>query len=74
MRKKLDKIEFAPTKGEALRRHGRLLDKLRTFAKERYDLDWSEDDADSALLGYLQESDPRPRRRDRRRPAAETRK
>ncbi len=56
VRKKLDKIEFAPTKSEALRRHGCLLEKLRSFAKERYDLDWSEEDADSALLGYLQEN------------------
>jgi len=56
VRKKLDKIEFAPNRAEALRQHRSLLDKLRAFAKVRYDLDWSEEDADSALLGYLQES------------------
>ena len=56
VRAQLDEIEFAPNQAEALRQHACLLDKLRTFAKERYDIDWSEEDADAALLGYLQEN------------------
>jgi hypothetical protein len=54
--KNLAKLDFAPNRAEALRQHACLLDKLRAFAKERYDLDWSEEDSDAALLGYLQES------------------
>jgi hypothetical protein len=56
VRKKLDKVEFAPNRADALRKHRALLQKLCEFANERYDLDWSEEDADAALLAYLQES------------------
>ena len=79
VRKQLDTIEFAPNQAEALRQHGCLLDKICAFAKERYDLDWFEEEADAALLGYLQENTvpvlaaategdplPRPERQSRR--------
>jgi hypothetical protein len=56
VREQLDTIEFAANQAEALRQHSCLLDKLRAFAKDRYELDWSEADADAALLGYLQEN------------------
>ena len=56
VRAQLDAIEFAPNQAEALRQHACLLEKLRNFAKERYDLEWPEEDADAALLGYLQEN------------------
>jgi hypothetical protein len=55
IRKKLDKMEFATIQAAALRQHRSLLDKLRAFAEAQYDLEWSEGDADGALLGYLQE-------------------
>lgn len=54
-RKKLDQLDYGPVLGEARRQHRLLLDKLRTFAKERYELDWSTDDADAYLLAWLQE-------------------
>lgn len=52
---KLDSAGFAATRREALREHSTLLGKLRRFAEERYQLVWSEEEADTALLGYLQE-------------------
>jgi len=55
-RKKLDRLDYATAKAEAARQHRCLLDRLRAFAQERYGLDWSEEDADTALLAYLQES------------------
>lgn len=56
VRKRLNDIEFGPNQAEALRQHGCLLDKLRAFARGRYEIEWSEADADAALLGYLQEN------------------
>lgn len=69
---KLAESDYAPNQAEALRRHSCLLGKLRSFANERYGLEWSEDDADSHLLTFLQqgsvpvlaaatEGDPLPR-------------
>jgi hypothetical protein len=71
-RKKLDALNYAPARAEALRQHRCLLDKLRAFARERYELDWTEEQADGHLLAYLQqgslpilvaatEGDPLPR-------------
>jgi hypothetical protein len=54
--KNLKELNFAPDRAEALRQHGCLLDKLRAFARERYEIEWTEEDADGALLGYLQEN------------------
>jgi hypothetical protein len=54
-RKKLDALDFAPARAEALRQHQCLLDKLRAFARDRYDVDWSAEDADRNVLNYLQE-------------------
>ena len=53
---KLEQLDYAAEKAEAARQHGCLLDKLREFAKESYGLNWSESEADAALLGYLQEN------------------
>jgi hypothetical protein len=53
-RKRLDKLDYAPTRSEAIRQHGCLLGKLCDFARERYGLDWSEEDAETALLTFLQ--------------------
>lgn len=55
-RAKLDALDYASDKAEAARKHGCLVEKLRAFAKEQYGIEWSEADADSALLGYLQEN------------------
>jgi hypothetical protein len=54
--KNLDKIDFASNRAEALRQHSCLLRKLRDFTRERYEIEWTEEDADAALLGYLQEN------------------
>lgn len=53
-RDKLDELDYAPAREEALRQHGSLLTRLRDFAKERYGLDWSEEDANRHLLAFLQ--------------------
>jgi hypothetical protein len=55
-RKELDANDYASEKAEAARKHGCLLEKLRAFASETYGIEWSEAEADSALLGYLQEN------------------
>lgn len=52
----LKELDFAPDRKEALRQHACVLEKLRAFAWERYEIEWSEEDADAALLGYLQEN------------------
>jgi hypothetical protein len=54
-REKLNELNYASTRAEALRQHRCLVDKLRSFARERYELDWTEEQADGHLLGYLQE-------------------
>lgn len=54
-RKKLNKLPYATLQAEALRQHKCLVDKLQGFAKERHNLDWTEQQADTNLLGYLQE-------------------
>jgi hypothetical protein len=54
-RKKLDELDYGPVLAEALRQHRCLLDKLRAFAKERHGLDWSEQEADTNLLAWLQD-------------------
>jgi hypothetical protein len=56
VKKALDNVDFGAARAEALRQHRCLLDKLRAFAKDRYQIEWSEEDADAALLGYLQEN------------------
>jgi hypothetical protein len=52
---KLEKLDYQQARGEALRQHKCLLDKLGAFAQERYGLDWSEIDADKYVLNFLQE-------------------
>ncbi len=52
---KLATVDFHKTEAEALRKHQCLLDKLRAFAAERYEMEWSEADADRNVLNYLQE-------------------
>jgi hypothetical protein len=51
----LHTIEFHRVREDALRQHKCLLEKLRTFAKERYELEWSEAEADENVLNYLQQ-------------------
>jgi hypothetical protein len=51
----LHKVDFHQVRADALRQHKCLLEKLRTFAKDRYELEWSEADADKSVLNYLQE-------------------
>lgn len=54
-RKKLDQLDYGPVQAEALRQHRCLLDRLCSFAKERYDLDWSNGVAENNLLAWLQD-------------------
>jgi hypothetical protein len=51
----LHNVDFHQVRADALRQHKCLLEKLRTFAKDRYELQWSEADADENVLNYLQE-------------------
>jgi hypothetical protein len=54
-RRRLDELDYGPVRAEALRHHHCLLDKLRAFAGERHELDWTEQEADANLLAWLQE-------------------
>lgn len=42
-------------RADVVRRHEALIGKLMEFCKTRYHVDWSEEDAEAALLGYLKE-------------------
>ena len=54
-KEKLAGLDYQQTQTEALRKHRCLLDKLRAFARERYELDWSEAEANAYVLNFLQE-------------------
>jgi DNA-binding NarL/FixJ family response regulator len=55
-REKLDQLDYGPLRAEALRQHRALLDRLLAFAKKRYEIVWSEQEADAALLGWMQDA------------------
>ncbi len=54
----LDNLRFALDQAHALRNHGALIEKLIAFCKDRYQTDWTIEDADLALLEYLEERSP----------------
>jgi hypothetical protein len=54
----LDQLVFTTDQAGALREHRALIDKLITFCRERYETEWTTDEADSALLEYLEERSP----------------
>ncbi len=54
----LDKLVFTIDQAAALREHRALIDKLIAFCSERYETEWTTDEADSALLEYLEERSP----------------
>jgi hypothetical protein len=54
----LNSLCFPLDQADALRRHGALVDKLIRFCKERYQAEWTSEDADAALLEYLEERSP----------------
>lgn len=54
-REKLEEMDYPAARQEAIRSYTSLLAKLRRFAKTRYDLKWSSDEADEHLLAFLKE-------------------
>lgn len=54
----LDLLRFSLDQADALRKHGALIEKLVRFCNERYQVKWTPEDADAALLGYLEERSP----------------
>ncbi len=51
----LGSLDIASKRAEAMREYEALLDKLAAFAKQRFEMELSPDEAESALLGYLEE-------------------
>jgi hypothetical protein len=54
----LDKLGFALERADALRQHNAVTEKLRQFCKDSYKVDWTSQDADSALHEYIQDRSP----------------
>lgn len=51
----LGSLPTASARAEVLRQLGALVRKLMDFCKSKYGIDWSEEEAEAALLSYLQE-------------------
>jgi hypothetical protein len=51
----LDSTAFLEARTKALREHDVLVTKLTTFCRDEHGVDWSDEEADAALLSYLQE-------------------
>ena len=49
------KVELAKVRNGVLRRYEALIRKLTDFCKERFGVEWSAEEADAALLAYLEE-------------------
>jgi hypothetical protein len=78
-REKLNALDYAETRAEATRQHQCLLDRLRAFARDEHQLEWSPEQADGFLVAFLQEGSlpvlaaaaegdplPEPRRQNRK--------
>lgn len=50
---KLAKLDFSEVRDTALRQHGALINKLVKFIKEKFGVEWTEEQAESSLLSYL---------------------
>ena len=55
---RLQQISIARERDDALRGYKALVNKLIEFCREHYKLSWSEEDAENALLSYLQHRSP----------------
>ncbi len=51
----LARLDLAPVRDDMLRRYEALMAKLIDFCANRYDVRWSPEDAEAAILAYLQE-------------------
>ena len=49
----LAKLDFSKVRDTALRQHGALISKLIKFIEEKFDVEWTEDQAEASLLNYL---------------------
>lgn len=54
----LEALHFDLEQADALRRHSALTEKLQRFCKDRYEIEWTPEQADAALLEYLEERSP----------------
>jgi hypothetical protein len=54
----LDNLDFTLAQADALRTHEALIDKLIAFCKQRYNIEWTSETADAALLKYLDDRSP----------------
>lgn len=55
-REELFKLEFREVQQEVVRKHEELISSLISFCKEKFNITWSEEDAESALQSYLEEN------------------
>lgn len=55
VRERLEETNYPSTRREALQSYNLLLARLRTFAKCRYGIKWSPEEADERLLAFLKE-------------------
>lgn len=55
VREQLEQTNYPSTRREALQSYNLLLTRLRTFAKCRYGIKWSPEEADERLLAFLKE-------------------
>jgi len=54
----LSRLGFASVRADVLRKHENLSTKLIDFCKERHGVSWTAEEADAALLAYLEERSP----------------
>lgn len=52
---KLEGLTFSVDRAEVLRSYALVLTQLRTFARERFQQNWTEESADAAFVAYLRE-------------------
>ena len=56
MRAQLERLNFSEIKNKVLEMEDSLVRHLISFAFDKYNLSWSQEDAEAALLGYLEEN------------------
>ncbi len=47
-------LDFAKVRNDVLRQHEALIDKLTSFCQSQHGTDWSHEEAEAAILSYLQ--------------------